>query len=174
MEMEEKEIWAGKPSQYINFDTYSRCIFIILLSIPVKQGWSKIEFFQDFHQNDSVVLAYKLLLAAIIIAPMIWAFFAWLSVHCRSYRLTTQRLSETYGILNKVTEDLELYRVKDSTTLKPFSLRMFGLGNIVLMTSDKSTPVVLMEGMRDVDKLQTIVRKYVEIMRTHKGVREID
>ena len=174
MDLEEKEIWVGKPSQYINFDTFSRCVFIILMSIPLKQVWGRAEFLQQFHENPTIVLAYKILIGAIIVLPMIWAFFAWLSVYCRSYRLTTQRLSETYGILSKVTEDLELYRVKDTTTLKPFSLRMFGLGNIVLMTSDKSTPVVLMEGMKDVDKLQTIVRKYVEIMRTHKGVREID
>ena len=147
---------------------------IALLTIPVNYYWNDLDILAQVRMNSTISMVYKVVIIGMVIFPLIRAYIAWLQVHCRSYKITTQRFSETYGIFNKVTEDLELYRVKDITTLKPFTLRMFNLGNIVLMTSDKSTPIVIVEGMSNVDDLQSTIRKHVEIMRTHKGVREID
>lgn len=173
MQLEEKEIWAGKPSQYVNFNGYSVCVIIMLLYFPFDFFWHD-PISQDIRRLEYAPIIYQSIVAALIILPILRAVYLWLSVFCRYYRLTTERLSESYGILNKVTEDLELYRVKDSTVVKPFTLRIFGLGNIVLMTSDQSSPIVVMEAIHDAESLQTILRKYVEIMRTQKGVREID
>ncbi len=41
--------------------------------------------------------------------------------------------------------ELELYRVKDIVLNEPFLLRLVGLSNIVLVTSDRSTPVFVVE-----------------------------
>lgn len=90
------------------------------------------------------------------------------------YTLTTERFNEESGIFSKTTEVLELFRVKDITLSQPFSLRMWGLGNIVMDTSDKSTPVVIIYGVKDAGSVVNMLRKHVDIMRTQKGVREVD
>ncbi|MEM7616921.1 MAG: PH domain-containing protein [Pseudomonadota bacterium] len=174
MDLTEKVVWQVRPSQLINFKTYSRCVMIMLLTIVIKKVWNEMYFFRQYHNDQTIFAIYQYVIIGLIVIPAIRIAWAWIVVSCRQYSMTNQRLSETYGVFSKVTEDLELYRIKDSTIVEPFELRMFGLGNVVLMTSDRSTPVVVLQGVKDVEKVQSMVREYVEIMRTYKGVREVD
>ena len=77
-------------------------------------------------------------------------------------------------MLNKVTDDLELYRVRDYKLEQPFWLRLFSLGNVVLKTSDRSHPVVIIQAIKDGDAMRELLRKYVEENRVRKNVREVD
>ena len=80
----------------------------------------------------------------------------------------------TEGIFSKVTETLELYRVKDIEVLQPFIYRIVGLENIKVNTSDLSSPVILMDGMSQKIGLADKLRNQVEIIRAQKNVRELD
>jgi hypothetical protein len=42
--------------------------------------------------------------------------------------------------LNKTTNETELYRVRDTSIEEPFFYRIFGLGNIVVYTTDEAIP----------------------------------
>jgi uncharacterized membrane protein YdbT with pleckstrin-like domain len=78
------------------------------------------------------------------------------------------------GIFSKITETLELYRVKDIEILQPFFNRMLGLENIKVNTSDLSSPVVFLEGIPQSVGLADKMRNAVETIRMQKKVREID
>ncbi|HVF73218.1 MAG TPA: PH domain-containing protein, partial [Chthoniobacterales bacterium] len=84
------------------------------------------------------------------------------------------RLKLSHGIFSKVTETLELYRVKDIEVLQPFLYRMVGLENIKVNTSDLSSPVILLDGIPQNVGFPDKLRNQVEIIRTQKKVREID
>ena len=71
-------------------------------------------------------------------------------------------------------DELELYRVKDYRLENPFFLRMFSLGNIVLETSDRSSPVVRINAIQNAEELREKIRNCVETRRDQKGVREVD
>ncbi len=77
-------------------------------------------------------------------------------------------------MLNRKTDELELYRVRDYQLVEPFFLRLFSLGNVVLRTSDRSNPVVTIKAVENGEELREKLRQYVEECRTHKGVREFD
>ena len=77
-----------------------------------------------------------------LVIPLFVILWKWLAVKNTKYELTTERLKTRYGVLNKKTDELELYRVRDYKFEQPFFLRLFSLGNIVLQTSDKSHPEV--------------------------------
>jgi uncharacterized membrane protein YdbT with pleckstrin-like domain len=98
-------------------------------------------------------------------------FFSW---HYRRYELTTERLHLRTGVLSRTTRDLELYRVKDITLVQPLSLRVFGLGNVVLTTSDADSPKLTIEAVRFSAWLRDQVRKHSEQCRLAKGVRTVD
>jgi uncharacterized membrane protein YdbT with pleckstrin-like domain len=106
--------------------------------------------------------------------PFLWALWSFLKIYAHSYELTTERLLEHNGVFSRTSDELELYRVKDITFVQPFSLRMFNCGNIILDTSDRSTPVVVIHAIENGRPVMNAIRKYVDIMRTKKGVREID
>src|SRR6184192_3952508 len=109
-----------------------------------------------------------------LIVPIFIALARYLQTKCKIYELTTERLKITEGVFSKVTDTLELYRVKDIETRQPFLYRMFGIENVQLNTSDSSSPFVLIEAIRHQVGLADKIRNQVETIRQQKGVREID
>lgn len=113
-------------------------------------------------------------LLCILIIPIPWAVYRWLKVRCTKFALSTQRLRIETGILSKVYDDLEIYRVKDITLLQPFVQRIVGLGTIRLVTSDASHPIVMLAAIPDGQEVRDLIRETVEKMRRERGVRELD
>jgi uncharacterized membrane protein YdbT with pleckstrin-like domain len=109
-----------------------------------------------------------------LVIPIFIAIVKWLKVRCNEYEITTERIRISEGIFSKKTEEVELYRIKDATVIEPFWLRLFSLGNIVLTTSDKSHPRLVIPAVPDVKALRERLRTHVEQMRVRKGVREVD
>lgn len=109
-----------------------------------------------------------------LIVPIFIALARYLQTKCKIYELTTERLKITEGVFSKVTDTLELYRVKDLETRQPFLHRLAGLENIRINTSDLSTPFVLIEAIPTTVGLGDKLRNQVEIIRQQKRVREID
>jgi uncharacterized membrane protein YdbT with pleckstrin-like domain len=109
-----------------------------------------------------------------LVFPLFAMLWKWLGIKNTKYELTNQRFRTRYGILNKKMDDLELYRVKDYRVDNPLFLRMFSLGNIILQTSDKSSPVVTISAVPNAEELVEKIRTCVEARRDHKRVREVD
>ncbi len=109
-----------------------------------------------------------------LIIPIFYALYRWLDVKFTKYELTSERLITRHGILNKVTDDLELYRVRDYKAERPFFLRIFSLGNIKMQTSDRSHPEVIIRAIPNSEELRETLREYVEQCRIAKRVREVD
>jgi membrane protein YdbS with pleckstrin-like domain len=109
-----------------------------------------------------------------LIVPIFIALSRYLQTKNKIYELTTERLKITEGILNKVTDTLELYRVKDIETRQPFLYRMVGVENVQMNTSDTSSPFIFIEAIPSTVGLADKIRNEVEAIRAQKGVREID
>ena len=109
-----------------------------------------------------------------LIVPIFIALARYLQTKNKIYELTTERLKITEGIFSKVTDTLELYRVKDLETRQPFLYRMFGVENVQMNTSDTSSPFIFIEAIPSAVGLGDKIRNQVEAIRAQKGVREID
>ena len=109
-----------------------------------------------------------------LIVPIFIALSRYLQTKNKIYELTTERLKITEGIFSKVTDTLELYRVKDLETRQPFLYRMFGVENVQMNTSDTSSPFIFIEAIPCTVGLADKIRNQVGIIRQQKGVREID
>lgn len=109
-----------------------------------------------------------------LVIPLFIILWKWLVVRNTIYELTTERLRKRYGVINKHLDELELYRVRDYKLFQPLLLRLFSLGNIVLQTSDKSHPQVVIKAIANGEALREQLRAHVEACRTRKGVRELD
>ena len=100
--------------------------------------------------------------------------FVYLNTRFIKYELDSQRLKIKKGILSQNIEETELYRVKDYSILKPFFLRLFGLGHLVLTTSDKNNKYVRLVAIKDTEKVKDIIRNHVEKARKRTGTKEVD
>ena len=114
------------------------------------------------------LLALTMFLIPISIIVILYKYF---DVKCTKYELTTQRLKTHVGVFSRKIDELELYRVKDMQFEQPFFLRLFGLGNVVLVTSDSTSPVIKIEAIPNAQDMLAQIRGLVEESRTRKGVR---
>ena len=113
-------------------------------------------------------------LLLLLVIPIMMVVARYLQTKSKVYELTTERLKFTQGVFSKVTDTLELYRVKDIETRQPFSYRLVGIENVQLNTSDTSSPFILVDAVSCSIGLADKIRNEVENIRQQKGVREID
>ena len=90
------------------------------------------------------------------------------------YEVTDERIKLKTGILSQEIDECELYRIRDYKIVKPFFQRIFGLGNIELITSDRSNLRINLNGIKDPENLYNIIRDNVEKVRRKTGTREVD
>ena len=164
--MPEETVWRGTPSQWKNFGRY-------LLS-AILAGIVLVIFAALRHSQQPPVQQFSPSVLLLLVVPIFMALVRYLQTKCKIYELTTERLKTTEGVFSKVTDTLELYRVKDLETRQPFLYRFVGLENIRVNTSDLSTPVVAIEAIPRAVALGDKIRNHVEAIRAQKGVREID
>lgn len=113
-------------------------------------------------------------LSCVLILPIPYALWRWLVVRNTRYLLTDQRLKSSRGVFNRVTDDLELYRIKDTRFEQSVWQRMVGIGDIELSTSDTTTPLVRLRNIHHADNVRDTLRGLVERRRDAKRVRELD
>jgi uncharacterized membrane protein YdbT with pleckstrin-like domain len=151
----EEIIWQGSQSQVVNLGTY---FILLVLFIAAAVGLFLIQPYFSF-------------IALIVLLPVLWKWLETKSVH---YTITNQRVKTEKGIFSKLTENLELYRVKDISLEQPFFLRIFGRGNIYLETNDASTPYLILHAIPKAPVIEESIRNSIENRRQVLGVREIE
>jgi len=109
-----------------------------------------------------------------LIVPIFIALARYLQTKNKIYELTTERLKITEGVFSKMTDTLELYRVKDIEMHQPFIYRMLGVENVQMNTSDLSSAFILVEAIPTEVGFADKLRNQVETIRMQKRVREID
>lgn len=109
-----------------------------------------------------------------LVVPVFYAIWRWIVTRYFRYTVSDQRIRVTQGVFNKRTDSIELYRVKDVVLLQPFGLRLFGLGNVELRTSDKTSPLLTLNAVPDPTGLRERILLAAEARRDAKGVRELD
>lgn len=110
----------------------------------------------------------------VLVIPIPWAIYRYLRVATTDFTLTTERLRIQTGILNRQTEEVELYRIRDTAVGQTLFERMFGLGTIQVSSSDSRTPEFPLRAIKSPHEVREHFRKHTEIMRKRRGVRDVD
>ncbi|WKN42733.1 PH domain-containing protein [Tunicatimonas pelagia] len=127
-----------------------------------------------WHDQPSQLQHLLLYLSCVLVLPLPWALWQYLRTRTTQYTLTPDRLIMSTGILHRQQDEVELYRVKDYSVATPWLYRGLGIANIYLLTSDKTHPELELHGIRNAGRVKELIRTQVELLRTQKGVREID
>jgi uncharacterized membrane protein YdbT with pleckstrin-like domain len=109
-----------------------------------------------------------------LVLPLGWALWVFIETRATRHELTTERIRLCSGVFNQQMDDVELYRVKDTSMERPFWYRVFGLSTLIIETSDRSQPRIEIKAVHRGDELRETLRKQVEFWRDKKRVREVD
>ena len=159
---EEKKIWQGASSPSLNIGSYA-INGLVLCGVAVGGIlWHSVIF---------SVSARALIFIVALALPCLISGWTYLYNRFRVYEVTSQRIKVTTGIFTRKTEETELYRIRDITFVQPLIQRFFGSGNIILTTTDTTSPTLVLEAVPSATILRDELRKNIEICRDQKRVR---
>ena len=87
------------------------------------------------------------------------------------YSLSEDRLFLSVGFLNIKDDEVLLYRVRDIASTRTLGQRLFGVGTVVVMSSDKSMPNMVLKNIKDPVRIKEIIHEQVEEMKIRRRVR---
>lgn len=87
------------------------------------------------------------------------------------YAVSDDRLFLSTGLLNIKDEEILLYRVRDLSLSRSLGQRIFGVGTIVVTSSDKSQPVLHIKNVKDPAGVKELIHTQVEEMKIRRRVR---
>ena len=87
------------------------------------------------------------------------------------YQLSEDRLFLSVGFLNIKDDEILLYRVRDITTTRNLWQRLFGVGTVMVVSSDKTMPTLVLQNVKDPVMVKELIHKQVEEMKIQRRVR---
>ena len=87
------------------------------------------------------------------------------------YSLSDDRLFVSVGFLNIKDEEVLLYRIRDINTSRTLWQRLFGVGSITVLSSDKSLPTLVLQNVKNPMEVKELLHDQVEAMKIRRKVR---
>ncbi len=87
------------------------------------------------------------------------------------YAISEDRLFLSVGFFSVCDDELLLYRVRDITTKRSLGQRIFGVGSVIVESSDKSQPTLVLKNIKRPLEVKELLHKNVEEMKIRRRVR---
>jgi membrane protein YdbS with pleckstrin-like domain len=140
----EQELWRGSYSPKAMYGSWLLATLLTIVAILVA-------VFVDIPAVRFAVL---------VAIPVLWAILGLTYLVRRlsiEYIVTTQRLMHHSGLLRRVANRIEIIDIDDVTFEQGFVERMFGVGLIKILSSDKSHPQLSMPGIANVQQVANLI-----------------
>ena len=87
------------------------------------------------------------------------------------YALSEDRVFVQTGLLNTRFEEALLYRIQDISLTVTLGQRIFQVGTVTLLSSDKTTPRVALKNIRNPMDVKEMIHEQVEEMKEARRMR---
>ena len=87
------------------------------------------------------------------------------------YGMSEDRLFISVGFLNIRDDEVLLYRVRDIDTSRSLWQRIFGVGTVTVMSSDKSMPTLVLKNIKNPVDVKELLHAQVEEIKLKRRVR---
>lgn len=87
------------------------------------------------------------------------------------YRLSEDRLFCETGFLNVKSDEVLLYRIRDLRLTMSLGQRIFGVGTVCVVSSDKSIPHLDLKNVKDPRTVKELIHKNVEAAKDKRRMR---
>ena len=87
------------------------------------------------------------------------------------YSMSDDRIFCEKGLLNMKFEEILLYRVRDISMKITLGQRIFGVGSILLQSSDKTAPVLEIKNVKHPRQVKEMIHQQVEQVKEQRRMR---
>ena len=153
----EQTLFTGHPAAL--YSSRQAVPFVVLLALAIAGG-----YFAGTTEGILIAIAAFLVLSGIV----------WLSFYLKQlgmrYTITTQRIILERGVLSKVQESLELFRVDHFELDKPLGMRLMGQCALRIFTSDAELERFSIYGIPGLENLANTLRECQLRERSRRGL----
>jgi uncharacterized membrane protein YdbT with pleckstrin-like domain len=155
----EKEIFVGHPA----------IIYRIGQWMPVPLTLALAVFAYEADLDPRYLDPRYLALAVVLILGIVYLYYWLVSISTR-FQITTQRIKVERGLLSKVQESLELFRIDHFELRKPIGMRVLGYAVLRLYTSDEELKKFQLYGIPKLASMADTLRECQLRERTRRGL----
>ena len=87
------------------------------------------------------------------------------------YAMSEDRLFTSVGFLNIKDDEILLYRVRDIDTKRTLGQRLFRVGTVTVVSSDKTMPNMVLKNIRNPMEVKELIHQQVEEIKLKRRVR---
>ena len=87
------------------------------------------------------------------------------------YAMSEDRLFTSVGFLSIKDDEILLYRVRDIDTKRSLWQRLFGVGTVTVVSSDKTMPSLVLKNIKNPVQVKELIHNQVEEMKLKRRVR---
>lgn len=87
------------------------------------------------------------------------------------YAMSDDRLFTSVGFLNIKDDEILLYRVRDIDTSRSLCQRLFGVGTVTVLSSDKTMPTMVLKNIKNPIEVKEMIHNQVEETKLKRRVR---
>lgn len=148
----ERDLFSGHPAMIY---TVGQLVpFLIVTALTIVVGYAMEE---GYIEKSGTYISYTVLFFFVACALIcINYYFKSLRIH---YEITTQRIKLERGVLSKVKESLELFRIDHFELRKPLGSRLLGQSSLHLYSSDAELENFSIYGVPDLESLADTLRE---------------
>ncbi len=156
--------FEGRPT--LRADQLKAVMFVLiglaLLALPVMASVMNWTWWRWWMAVASVLLAILAIVLPILVT------------RSTRYRITNYRIDFERGIFTKRIDTLELWHVDDISFEQGLIDRMMNVGSIKILSNDKTTPRLDLDGLPDPRTIFDALRQRVIAVKRQRGVIKMD
>jgi hypothetical protein len=158
----EKALFSGHPA--VIYNAAQLLPFLIVAALAAAAGYALV-----LNGIDPALVGLYSSAAFVLCCGIICLRYYLISRRIR-YQITTQRIKREYGLLSKIQEDLELFRIDHFELRKPFGMRLLGQSRLHLFSSDAELANFVIYGVPNLPAIAESLRECQLRERTRRGL----
>jgi uncharacterized membrane protein YdbT with pleckstrin-like domain len=108
------------------------------------------------------------------VVGLLLIFVPWLKTKSISYKITNYRIDIEKGLVGRHIDTMELWHVEDISLDQSVLERILGVGTVVVMSHDDTTPRLAMRGLPNPKPLFETLKQRVIAVKRQRGVLKMD
>lgn len=165
----EQLLWTGQPAHVVAAREYGQRLAFLGVALIVAVGLRAISNGSPLDSTATAAAAVLLLVAALSIVAM------YMEVNAIEYDITTLRLRRWGGVLSRRMEEIELFRVRETSLIEPWFQRLVGVSSVVVAYTDSDGHAsMLIAAIPNADQVRNTLRTAVEASRQQHQVRAFE
>ena len=86
------------------------------------------------------------------------------------YQFSNERLVLRSGFLKTVTDEIMVYRIMDIRSVQTLGQKLFGVGTVTLISTDKTLPTLELKNIKRPDEIRRFLSNLIEQQRVSRGI----